>query len=260
MHTVFSKALWERRRSLLGWSIALASLILLESALWPSIKSMPSLDAYLDEFPEPLKEMFGIDQMSTGQGFLNAELFSLMLPLLLIAFAISHGARLIAGEEEAGSLDLLLVTPLTTTRLLLESLAALVASVTLLATVVLCSTLLGSLAFGLGIRPGAAAAGALSVLLLGLEFGVIALVAGALTGRRGVAIAVPAALALVTYVLYVGGAFVDGLARMRELSPFDQALQTGPLAATLSTGLVWLALVPAVAVLAALPVWDRRDL
>jgi ABC-2 type transport system permease protein len=260
MESVFTKALWERRRSLTGWSTALAALILLESALWPSMRSMPSLDSYLDEFPEPLKEAFGIDQMSTGTGFLNAELFSLMLPLLFITFAISHGARLIAGEEEAGSLDLLLVTPLTTTRLLIESLLALLASLGVLALVVLASTLIGSAAFGLEIAPGAAAAGALSILLLGVEFGVIALVAGALTGRKGVATAVPAALALLAYVLFLGGALVDGLARWRGLSPFDQALHAGPLASAVPGSLLWLTVVPLGCVLIALPVWARRDI
>lgn len=260
MTSVFTKALWERRRSLLGWSIALASLILLESALWPSMKSMPSLDAYLAEFPEPLKEVFGIDQMTTGQGFLNAELFSLMLPMLFIAFGVSHGARLIAGEEESGGLDLLLVTPLTTTRLLVESLLALVTSVAALALVVFGCTQLGSLLFGLGIGADAAASGAISVLLLGAEFGVIALVAGALTGRRSVAIAVPSALALVAYVLYLGGAFVEGLAGWRGWSPFDQALHAGPLASTPPASWLWLVLLPLACATAALPFWDRRDL
>lgn len=260
MESVFTKALWERRRSLAGWGTALATLILLESALWPSMRSMPSLDSYLAEFPEPLKEAFGIDQMSTGTGFLNAELFSLMLPLLFIAFAISHGARLIAGEEENGSLDLLLVTPLTTSRLLLESVLALLASLGMLALVVLGSTMLGSAAFGLEVAPGAAAAGALSVLLLGVEFGVVALAAGALTGRRSLATAIPAALALLAYVLFLGGALVEELAGWRQLSPFDQALHAGPLATTVPGSLAWLVVVPLGCILLALPLWGRRDL
>jgi ABC-2 type transport system permease protein len=260
MTSVFSKALWERRRSLLGWSSALAALILLESALWPSMQSMSGLDDYLAEFPEPLKEAFGIDQMSTGTGFLNAELFSLMLPLLFIAFAISHGAKLIAGEEENGGLDLLLVTPLTTARLLLESLLALVTALGVLAVVVLASTVAGSAVFGLEVAPGAAAAGALSVWLLGVEFGVVALVAGALTGRKGIATAAPAALALVAYVLFIGGAFVEQLASWRGFSPFDRALHAGPLAATVPGSLIWLAVVPAGCVLVALPLWGRRDI
>ena len=40
--------------------------------------------------------------MTSGLGFLNAELFSLMLPVLFLIYAIARGARLVAGEEEAG--------------------------------------------------------------------------------------------------------------------------------------------------------------
>lgn len=260
MGTVYAKALWERRHSLAGWSVAVATLILLEAALWPSMQSMRGLEDYLAEFPDALKEMFGIDQMSTGQGFLNAELFSLMLPLMVITYAVGHGARLIAGEQESGGLDLLLVTPLTTTRMLTESALALVTGVALLGACVAVSTYLGSLAFGLGIGPRAAANGALAVTLLGVEFGLVALVFGALSGRRSLAVAGTAAVGLLAYVVYLGGAFVDGLADWRRISPFDQALSAGPLGQALPASAGWLVAVPILLVLAALPLWGRRDL
>jgi ABC-2 type transport system permease protein len=134
--------------------------ILLESAMWPSIRSMPSLNAYLAEIPDALKEMFSIDRMTTGTGFLNAELFTLMLPLLFVIFGILRGARGLAGEEEAGTLDLLLVTPLSTTGLLLGEALALTVSLLTLGAAVVVATALGSDVFDLQVSLASAAAGA----------------------------------------------------------------------------------------------------
>jgi ABC-2 type transport system permease protein len=258
--TVFRKALWDQRKVLPAWASAIALLILLESSMWPSMRDMPSFDEYLAEIPTALKDVFGIDTMTTGIGFLNAELFSLVLPLMFLVFGILRGARMIAGEEEAGTLDLLLVTPLSTTRLLLEQALALAASLALLGVAAVASTLLGTLLFDLGIGLEAMLAGAAACALLGFEFGTLALVAGALTGRRGAALGVATAAALAAYVLHLGGLLVDGLHEWRVLSPFHQALHTGPLADTLPASFLALVVVPVVVYAVVLPFWARRDI
>lgn len=260
MRSIYAKAMWDQRRSLPAWGSAVALLILLESALWPSMASMPSLDAYLAEFPEPLREMFAIDQMATGRGFLNAELFTLMLPLLFLVYGISRGARMMAGEEEGGTLDLLLVTPISAKRVLLEEALALVTGLVVLGGCVLGATIAGSAAFDVGVGPGAAAAGTIAVVLLGVDFGVVALAAGAFTGRRGLAMGTATAVALASYVLFVAGMFVEGFSGWQQVSPFHQALQAGPLASELPLSLLWLIVVPVGVAAITLPLWSRRDI
>lgn len=260
MRSIYAKALWDQRRSLPAWGSAVAAIVLLEAAMWPSMADMPALDDYLEDFPTALKEVFSLDQMATGQGFLNAELFTLVLPMLFLVFGITRGSRMIAGEEEAGTLDLLLVTPLSTTRFLLEETLALVTSVVILGAGVLAATMVGSTAFGLGVSPLAALSGSLATTLLGIEFGAVALVVGALTGHRGLALGSSAALALASYVLFVAGLFVPDLASWQIVSPFHQALHAGPLATELPASYLWLVVVPAIAVLASVPVWSRRDI
>lgn len=144
--------------------------------------------------------------------------------------------------------------------ILLESALALATTLGVLALAVVDSTGLGSAVFGLDVPLSAAAAGALAMLLLGAEFRVLARLAGAFTGRRGLVIAVPAAAALGAYVLYVGGALLDELASWRSWSPFDQALGAGPLAPAVPASVVLLVIVPAVLLQAVVPVWARRDL
>ncbi len=258
--TIVRKVLWDQRRSLLAWASAIAALVFLESAMWSSMDSMAGLDEYLADFPAGLRELFGLDEMATGRGFLNAELFTLMLPLLFLVYGVSRGARSLAGEEEAGTLDLLLVTPLSTTRLLVQEACGLVLGVLLLGLALVVSTVAGSLVFDLRISVGAALVGALAEVLLGMEFGCIALVAGALTGRRASAMEVAGGLAMAAYLLYVGGLFVGSLAGWRALSPFDHVLRSGPLSTDLPVSFAYPLLVALAVVLVGLPLWSRRDI
>jgi len=257
---VFTKTLRDQRRSLIGWGIGVAALILIEGALWPSVRDMPNIEEFLASYPEAMKEAFSLDAMTTGGGFLNAELYTLVLPLLFLVFGISRGARLLAGEEEAGTLEVLLVTPVSTTRILLEKAAGLLLAVLLLGGVAGLSTLLASALFSMGISAASVAVGSLAMVLLGLEFGWLALAVGAMTGRRSMAIGVAAVAALGAYVLYIGGLMVDSLHAWLPWSPFHQALADGPLASGLPIRFAWLVLGAVVVVAVAAPVFARRDI
>jgi ABC-2 type transport system permease protein len=260
IRSIYGKAMWDQRRSLLGWGSGIAAMILLEGAMWPSIRDMPRFDEYLRDFPSALKELFAIDQMATGKGFLNAELFTLMLPMLFLVFGISRGARMIAGEEEAGTLDLLLVSPVSTSRLLIQEALALTTGMLALGGAAFLATVAGSQVFGLGVPATAAMAGSLAMVLLGLEFGLIALTAGALTGRRALAIAIPSGLAMLAYLLFAAGLFVDRLSGWQKLSPFQQALHAGPLSPGVPVSFLWLLAGSVVVISVALPIWGRRDI
>ncbi len=52
-------------------------------------------------------------------GYLDAELFSFMLPLFVLVLAIGSGARAFAGEEDAGRLELVLSYPVRRSRAVL---------------------------------------------------------------------------------------------------------------------------------------------
>jgi beta-exotoxin I transport system permease protein len=257
---VFLKGLRDQRRALVGWGIGIVLLVLLEAALWPSIRDMPDLKEFLASYPEAMRELFNLEDFGTGTGFMNAELFSAMLPILFIIFAIGRGARMIAGEEESGTLDVLLLTPVSAVRLVLHQGAALAAGVAALGAVLYTTMLGSSWTFGLGIGAADLAGATLAMVLLGVEFGWLALAVGAALGRRAVAIAVASAAAVAAYVLYVAGELVGVLEPWQPLSPFHQALDGGPLGAGLPAAYAWMPLAAAAVLAAALPVFDRRDI
>lgn len=260
LRNVFTKSLRDQRWSLLGWSIGVALLVLVEAAVWPTVRDMPNFDELLKGYPKAMKELFDLDAMSTATGFMNAELFTLILPMMFIIFAVSRGARLVAGEEESGTLDVILVTPVSTTALVLQKAAALAASVAALGVVLFVSTMAASPVFDMHLSVAAVAAGALAETLLGIEFGFVALAVGAVTGRRAIALAVGGSLAVAAYVIYALGQIVDSFEAWQPLSPFHQAVSAGPMGGGVPASFSWLVLVALVVMACAVPVFGRRDI
>lgn len=256
---VFLKSLRDQRRALVGWSVGVIALVAVMAALYPSVRAMPDLEQFLASYPEAMRELFNIEAITTGPGYLNAELYSIMLPALFIVFAVGRGARLLAGDEEAGTLEPLIVTPVPRTRLLLDKAAALAVAVLALGGVVFVATIVSSVAFDMGVGAADSAVGALAVVLLGLEHGWLALAVGAASGRRTLAIAVASTVAVAGYVLYVLGELVTSVEPWQPISPFHQALRDGPLGGEVTWSLLWMPVAAVVFVAVAVPLFDRRD-
>lgn len=260
LRSVFLKTLRDQRHGLVGWSIGIVLLVVTESLIWPSFSDMPDVEQLFEQYPEPMKKIFDIEAMTSGLGFLNVELFSLMLPALFLIYAIARGARLVAGEEEAGTLDVLLVTPQSSARVVLEKALALVTCVAVLGVGLFAVTMICSVTIGMGIGVVDTLAGTLAMVLLGAEFGLLAVAVGAATGRRSLAVGVPGALAVAAYVLYVAGLLLTEVDPWQRLSPFHQAVVSGPLGGGFPPSFLWLVLGSVVVTLAALPLLDRRDI
>jgi ABC-2 type transport system permease protein len=264
LRSVLTKTLADTTRALLWWSLGLVGLAAMMVAVYPTVRDNPDLNKLVESYPDALKAFIafgGSVDYASGAGYLGSELFSFMVPLLLMVAAIGAGARATAGEEERGTLDLLLANPISRRRLLLEKLGALVAEIAVLALVLWLALLVGDEIVGMDVSAAHLAAATASAGLLAIAFGAIATLAGALRGHRGVAIGVSAALAVASYLVNSLAALVDFLEPFRQGSPFYHYVASDPLRHGLGPGhtafLVGLALVAAVAAVIA---FDRRDL
>lgn len=173
------------------------------AAIYPSIEDSAELDDLLESYPDALKELLGLGEGSftSGPGYLDAELFSFMLPLLLLVLAIGVGARAFAGEEDAGRLELLLAYPVRRRDAVLAKGAALAAEVAAVCAAGFVALALLDPVFGLGLSLGRLASAFVSLALLGLLHGWLALAVGAAVPGRARAIAVPAALGAAAYLV-----------------------------------------------------------
>ncbi len=257
---VITKTLRDQRRGLIAWGIGVAALVIVMSLMWPSVRDMPDLEKLVDNYPEALRKVFKIDTFTTPTGYLNAELFSLILPAVFLVFSIGRGARLIAGEEEDRTLAVLLCSAPSRTRVATEKAVALVMTVIALGGILFAAMLVASGIVGMRLALGDIARGTIALTALGIEFGLVALAVGAFSGRRSTAVGVATLIATAGFVLYLLGQLIAAIEPWRGLSPFAQALDRGPLGADWSIGTLVLLATGAAAFGAALPRFLRRDI
>lgn len=264
LRNVFLKSLRDVGRAFFWWSLGLVGLVALMVSVYPSVRDNEALNKLVNDYPAALKGFvaFGgeIDYVSAA-GYLGSELFSLMVPLLLLVAAIGAGARAIAGEEERGTLDLLLAQPMSRRRVALEKLAALMAEIVGLGIVLFAALEVGSRAVALDISAAHLAAATTAAVLLAISFGAVAFLLGAATGHRGRASGIAAALAVASYVLNGLAPLVGALEPLQRVSLFYHYAASDPLREGLATSHVSVLL--GVAILAAalaLLAFDRRDL
>jgi ABC-2 type transport system permease protein len=262
LRNVTLKTLYDQRRGLLAWTASLALLVAMYVAIWPSIRSQPSMGDFLDRTPEALRSLFAMAgaDMSSPVGYVQIELLSFMGPMLLLIYAISAGAAAVAGEEDRHTLDLLLANPVSRHRIVAEKLAAMTVGTALLAAVTGVALLGEGRPADLRLPAANVAAAMLHMALLALVFGALALAIGAATGRATAARAMPAVVAVLAYIVNGLAPVVSWLQPVQKLSPFYQYAGHDPLRHGVSVAGVVVALFTIAALTAvAAASFHRRD-
>lgn len=257
------RALVDNRRSLAGWSVGVIVYVALIAAIFPSFAGSGDLDKLVQNYPDALKSLFGITgggSLSSGAGFLDAELFSFMIPLLVLVLAIGTGARIFAGEEDAGRLELVLAYPLRRSRAVVAKAAAVTAEVAAVCVAAGAAIAVADPVFGLDLSFGHVVAAVCGVALLGVFYGILALSAGAATGNKALAVGASAGYAAVAYLVSGLHGVAGWLDPFRFLSPFWW-IGTAPLQHGIrGAGVVVLLAASAVALAAGAALVERRDL
>jgi ABC-2 type transport system permease protein len=254
LRSVLGKTLRDQRRSLLFWGLGFLAMIFLYVSPYQAFVDQ----GILDMTGGTIYETIGFDPSPAG--YLRGTVFGILGPILLTMAAATYGARAIAGEEEAGTLDLLLAHPVSRARLVLERFAALVTTVLLLGLIIWIALVAATTVAEMDIPLDLLAQAVLGLALVALTFGALALAVGAAVGRRSVVLGVTAALAVLSYIAFTFAPSVDALSFLEPLSPFTWFLQQNPLIDGLDPGgLALLVAVPLVLGALAVPALQRRD-
>ena len=261
--SVFAKSLRDLRRSFVGWSLGLAGYVALIVAVYPSIRDNPDLNELVESYPEALKAFLafgGQADFTSAAGYLGSELFSFMIPALFLVASIGNGAGSIAGEEERGTLDLLLSFPRSRTRIAVEKLAAMCTEVVALGIVLWLALLIGARLFGMHVSVGHLGAAVLVLVLLAIAYGAVAFMLAAGTGRKTLAVGLTVALAVSAYLVNSLAALVEALEPLQKLSPFYHYVAGDPLRQGLDPWhMLFLAALGAVAAIVGVALFARRD-
>jgi ABC-2 type transport system permease protein len=251
----------DRWRSILAWGLGMVLIAVVQLSVYPSVaSSSAAMQTMVEQWPAPLREAFGLSDYGTGAGYLNSELFTFVVPLMLVAVAVGAAVAATAAEEERGTADLLLSLPVRRSVVLVGKVLALVAAMLVVGAALALTLVVGSPVVDLEVATSGVLAATTMSVLLGLVFGAVALLLGALTGRRAVAMGAAIGLAISALLLNALAPLADWLEPWQALSPFHWAYGERPLQNGLDAAGAALLLAATVVALAAAGVaFARRD-
>jgi ABC-2 type transport system permease protein len=225
------------RRSTLWWTVGVLALALLNLAFWPSLEGSEAMEAFDDM--GSLLEAFGAQDMGTAAGYLDGQLFALMLPMLLAGMAIGTVSGRTAGDEDQGRLEVLLALPASRRAVWLVRFAACAASVVAVAAATAALVLLSRSLFSLEEVSTTAVLGAtLGGVALASLGAAVTYAAGGLGASRAAAAAVGATTVIASYVMAYLAPLVESLQDVRSWSPWHWALGEQPVSDGVAAGSV----------------------
>ncbi len=233
LNNVILKTLRDRRRSLTWWVVGIFGYLLGIGAFYPIVaENRGQFEALLEAYPEELLAIMGVaeqENLFDPVGFIQVEALGWIVPLVFAIYGAVQGARAVAGEEEDGTIDLVMATPLSRSGLVWQKLLALVLAEMVLGAALFFSIALDNLLFDLEIPLGHVAAAALMAVLLGVFFGSLALAVGAATGLRGLSVGAVSFVAAGSYLVNSLGSLVEGMKALQPISPFYYYDSSNPL-------------------------------
>ena len=262
LRNVFGKTVRDLRWPTFWVSLGMGGMTGYFAILFPTYSKIIDLNALLEKLG-PAAKVLGasVGDASSLVGFLHIELFSMILPALIVAFAAGMASGFTAGEESRGTIDILLSYPVSRRRLILEKSLAVTLACVVAAIVVWVMAMAGAAASASALPGDKLAAALVMLVLLGLDFGAIALAISAYTGNRAAAIGIAIALMVVMYLADALAAIVDGLNSIRPLSLFRYYMGADPLRSGLNLGdAAMLVAVAVVLLVVSLVAFERRDL
>jgi ABC-2 type transport system permease protein len=228
--SILLKTLRDQRRGLFWWYIGIVALGLITTLLYPSIGAAPEMEQLFEDLPPAAQIFIGeIADITSPEGYLNSQLFALMVPLLFMIYCIGQGSGAIAGEEIAGTMDLLLANPIPRWQIVAEKFGAMLAGGLVLGLANVAGIAIGIVAVDMDMPPGRLSEVTLAALLVGYLFGGLALLLGSWTGKRGLSIGVSAGVGVVTYLLNGFAMIISWLEPYRYLSPFHYYADNDPI-------------------------------
>lgn len=227
------KTLWDLRWTATWFGLIAVLYTALIVAYFPYVRSnTATLSKLLESYPRSLIEAFGVTDLGTYSGFLGTEVFNVIWPIMMAAFAIVVGSALVAGEIEEGTVELWLSVPAGRVRLLAGKLLALGASSVLLVVASLVPVVAASPL--VSARVSAAGVASMGLAMAGFVLTVAAYSAlfSAFSADRGRAAGLAGGLTLAFYLASLVSKLSDSWRWLEKLSIFtaydpQRALETG---------------------------------
>ena len=248
------------RRSAIWWSVGIVTFIVVNLAFWPSLEGSEALEGFEDM--ADFMEAMGAQNIATPSGYVDGQVYALLLPLLLSALAITLASGLTAGDENTGRLELLHALPVSRRRVWLSRWSASMIVVLAVAGVGGLSTLVSLPLFSLDeVSAGRVVMATIGCALLAAFHGSVAYLVAAFGGSRGMSAGAGIVVLVVGYIMSFVLPLADALSGARDLSPWYWALGDQPVTHGIDAWrLVLTVALTAVLVAVGTRAIDRRDI
>jgi ABC-2 type transport system permease protein len=249
-----------RRRATVWYALGMAIYVVAIAALYPQFKDSASLNDLTKNNPAALA-LFGVSgSLTSPAGWLNANIYGNFFPLVMLLLTIGYGAAAIAGQDEDGTLSMVAVLPIRRTAIVAQKGLAMVVQACPLTVAVVVGVLLGRV-FELTVSIPNTASVSVAVLVMGVDFGLVTLAVGGVTGTRGSAIAVGSVLAVISYLISSLAPAVAWIRPVRAASLFYWCIGNDQISSGVSVaGYTVLIVTGFVALAAAMATFERLDL
>jgi ABC-2 type transport system permease protein len=258
--SVFLKTLRDFRIAILGWGVGMGLATFEVQATVGSLVSTPAARATLVSLASSFAWNADPVAVDTVGGYATWKVGIFFL--LVAIWPLMACSRLLRGEEERGSLDVLLSLPRGRLRVALEKLAAVWTALLLMGLLIALITFAGGKSFNADYSLGDALLFGLNLVLICGVFGSIALLLSQFTQERGTAAGVTGGLLLVFIVLDMVHRVIPGTEWLSRLSPVYYYNLSKPLVPSYGTNPGAMLVLLALSVLlsgAALWLFVRRD-
>lgn len=234
----------------------------IQLTVYPTIaQSGAAAKQFIDSYPDAFKEMFRMTDYTSGSGFLATELYSLMLPLVIIGLGVTWGAGATAEEEERGTADILFTLPVSRNQIIIGKIIAALVAMTILGSITLINIEIGKGLADLTVSSVNTLYATISCVLLGFFFAGISLILGSVSGKKGIALGGSTGLAIVAFLFFSLAPLVDTFDYLTPINPFQWAIGENQLAEGLDAiGMIKLGIASVALYCGALFFLNRRDI
>lgn len=261
--TLTKWAIARRKISTLWWSAGISVFMFINMIFYPSFKNeADALQESFENLPDAaLSLLGGSTDFFSPVGFVNSQIYFIMLPFLLGILAIALGSRILASEEQDKTIESLLARPLSRTTLLSAKALAgslLLLFVTAVSWIVIIIT---AKIVDLEVSMWALTQATLVCYLLVMSFGAVSYLFTATGRAKGASIGVATAFGFGGYIISSLAGTVSWLSAPAKVFPFHYYQSEAILRGTYNWNNLWYFVV----VIAACAVFSwiafrRRDL
>ncbi|HEV2460326.1 MAG TPA: ABC transporter permease subunit, partial [Ktedonobacterales bacterium] len=215
--SVFLKTLRDYRIAILGWGVGIGLLMYAVLSAVAALVATPAARATLVTLAQSFAWIAEPIRVDTPGGYATWKYGFTILVMALWPLLV--GSRMLRGEEERGSLDVLLSLPRGRARVALEKLAAMWAALVAMGLIIGLLTFAAGARFGADFGLGGALLFGLDLVLICGVFGSIALLMSQFTQERRTAAGITGGLLLVFIVLDMLHRVIPGTEWLSRLSP-----------------------------------------